>query len=355
MVLASAVTEPGIVAPGTRDLDTLASDLSSWLKGRLPGADRVRIENLRYPLGAGMSHETILFDASWDEAGAARQQGMVVRIKPGGNPVYQDDMFQEQYALMELMHRSGHVRASRPLWFEPLPDLLGAPFFVMEKAYGRVPVSYPSYGQSGWVVDAAPAARRTMWHDAVTQLASIQKVSTGEAPFLHLPGGDTGFEQELDRWRRYMEWIDPQGAMGELRRGFERLLASLPDNKPEGIVWGDARFGNMMFSDDYHVVAVMDWEQPSLGGALHDLAWWICNDRNHKARGGAERLEGLGTREETIVLWEAVSGKSAADLDWYEAFAMFKMDCLGTNMSRFRDSLPAFPPGALINGFLDRA
>ena len=54
-----------IVAPNTRDLDELAATLSAWLARQTPEVSDIRIDNLDYPRGAGMSHETVLFDAHW--------------------------------------------------------------------------------------------------------------------------------------------------------------------------------------------------------------------------------------------------------------------------------------------------
>jgi hypothetical protein len=71
-----------IVALKTRELDTLGSQLAGWLQGKMPAACDIRIDNLAYPFGAGQSHETILFDASWTEGGERRDEGMVVRISP---------------------------------------------------------------------------------------------------------------------------------------------------------------------------------------------------------------------------------------------------------------------------------
>lgn len=92
----------------------------------------------------------------------------------------------------------------------------------------------------------------------------------------------------------------------------------------------------MMIGADGEVVAVMDWEQPSLGGALHDLGWWLHSDHNQTAGQGIPPLEGMGTRDETIALWSEVSGKSAADIGWYEAFACLKMECLALRMMTLR-------------------
>lgn len=352
-----AGAKPGIVAPAVRDLDQLAAALVGWLGTQMPRAANIRIANLRYPLGAGMSHETILFDAFWSEGAGEQRHGLVVRIKPTRHLVYQDDMFEEQYRLMQTMHESGLVRVARPFWIERDPTLLGAPFFVMEQVSGRVAVSYPPYAQEGWLVETAPADRRRMWTDAVTQLASIQKVPLDDVGFLHLPGDFAeNFDQEVDRWRRYLDWIDADGRFQLLRDGFAGLLAARPKNRPEGIVWGDARLGNMMIGDDFQVAAVMDWEQPSLGGALHDLGWWLISDYNQTEARGIPTLDGMGSRDETIALWSEVSGKSAADIDWYEAFVVFKQECLGVRMVTLRD-MPIHvgaEPGSRLAQYLSR-
>jgi aminoglycoside phosphotransferase (APT) family kinase protein len=99
--------------------------------------------------------------------------------------------------------------------------------------------------------------------------------------------------------------------------------------------------GNMMFDDKFEVVAVMDWEQPSLGGALHDLAWWlVLSDMRHGAAPGRPHLDGMGTREETIALWGEVTGISTADIEWYEDFTALKLSCLGIRTARLKGAPP---------------
>jgi aminoglycoside phosphotransferase (APT) family kinase protein len=352
-----SVTAPTLVAPEVRDLDDLARQLAAWLKTRMPEADGIELRNLSYPLGAGMSHETILFDAAWREAGRTVERGMVVRIKPMRRQVYQDDMFDAQYQLMQLMHRLDVVPVAEPLWFEQDPSLLGAPFFVMAKVSGSVAVSFPPYSKQGWLFDAAPADRRRLWEDSVRALARIQTVPISEAPFLHLPGEFAeNFDQEIDRWTRYLDWADPERNCGLLRGAFERLKAARPKNRPEGIVWGDARLGNLMVSDDFKVVAVMDWEQPSLGGALQDLGWWLYTERLQTVLRGIPPLEGMGAREETLALWSETCGKSTADIEWYEAFAAFKMDCLSVRMlsvGTLPEAARQIEPGARTTAMLE--
>ncbi|MEZ5737671.1 MAG: phosphotransferase family protein [Novosphingobium sp.] len=328
-----------IVAPATRDLDDLAKDLAGWLAGKLSDASDITLENLTYPRGAGQSHETILFDAKWQEGGRERTQGCVVRIKPTDFTVFPDNLFDEQYKVMKVLHDGGYVRVAQPLWFEDDASILGSPFFVMEKKQGRVPVSIPPYAKTGWLSEATPEQRRKLWENAVRQLAAIQLVPIDKVRFLEgPPHAREGLAQEWDKYERFVAWVEEVGPQPVLRASLARLKSLWPKNQPEGMVWGDARIGNMMFDDDFEVVAVMDWEQPSLGGALQDLAWFLVLSETMHGRDtqmGAY-LEGMGSREETIALWEEITGKSAADIDWYEDFTHLKMSCTGVRMGHMR-------------------
>lgn len=331
-----------IVAPEQRDLAELGAILAAWLGEQLE-TQGVEITNLAYPRGAGQSHETILFDAAW----AGGRFGAVLRIKPGHFTVFPDDLFDQQFRVMQLMHGNGAVRVAEPLWLEEDTAVLGRPFFIMRKVAGRVPVSVPPYAREGWVKEATPAQRRRMWEAGVRQLAAIQTVPVDAAPFLRGPDhAPAGLVQEWDKYQRFVRWLEAEGAGADyiavLDKGLARLDACRPANQREGIVWGDARLGNMMFDDNFDVVAVMDWEQPSLGGALHDLAWFCeIAETMHgpNARHGAP-LDGMGSRTETIALWEKVSGKSASDLEWYEEFARLKMSCTGVRLALLRGGSP---------------
>ncbi|HKR88824.1 MAG TPA: phosphotransferase family protein [Phenylobacterium sp.] len=339
--------EAMIVAPRVRDFATLAEELGVWMRARMPQARDLRVESLAYPKGAGRSHETIPFDAVWTEDGAPKSQGFVVRIKPSDHIYYPDDLFEEQIRLMQVLHGHGHVKVAKVFWHEPDPKVLGAPFFVMEKKHGRVAVSNPPYSMTGWVAEATPAQRRRMWENGVRQLALIPKTPLASIRFLAGPGGLTGLEQEFDKYARFVEWVRPDVVSDILDKAMADLRRRWPRNQPPGLVWGDARLGNMMFNDDFEVVAVMDWEQPSLGGALHDLAWWIYMAEMVHAIPGRPWLEGMGTREETLALWNQVGGVSIADFEWYEQFTGLKVAALSVRTAMFRGQPPP-DEGSLI-------
>jgi aminoglycoside phosphotransferase (APT) family kinase protein len=331
-----------IVAPEVRDLRLLASQLAAWIASRLPDAEAVRVENLAYPFGAGQSHETVLFDLSWSQDGRPMTQGCVVRIKPTRHTVYPDDLFDEQYRIMQVLYADGRVRVARPLWLETDPTILGAPFFVMEKVRGRVAVSVPPYAEVGWVAEATPTQRAKMWEAGVRQLAAIQNVPRASLSFLEGPeGARSGLAQEWDKYTRFVRWVSADRRWPPLEAAVERLQQRWPKNQPEGLVWGDARIGNMMFDENFDVTAVVDWEQPSIGGALHDLAWWLYNGEvMHGHPDGTPRLAGIPTRDEIIGLWREVTRVSTDDLDWYEDFTRLKFAVLGVRTAALRGLPP---------------
>lgn len=331
-----------IVSPRVRDLDQLAAQLSVWLASKVFASNGVQIANLSYPSGAGMSHETILFDASWDDHGGPVTHGMVVRVKPTANQVFCDDLFDEQYRIMQLMFEKRYVPVAEPLWLEQDASVLGASFFVMRKLQGRVPVSRPPYAQEGWIADASPAQRRKLWESGIRTLASIALVPLEELTFLAGPeGARSGLEQEWDKYVRFVAWLSAESRSPVLNAALSALRERWPQNQPRGPVWGGAELVNMMFDESFEVIGVMDWEQPSLGGPLNDLAWWnFMSEMKHGAAPGRAHLEGMGTREETISLWGELTGLPTDDIEWYEDFMALKIACLSVSMARMH----AVPP-----------
>jgi len=59
-----------------------------------------------------------------------------------------------------------------------------------------------------------------------------------------------------------------------------------------------------------------------------DLGWWLYFDDFHSTSRDLVRLDGLGTRDETIAYWEDRVGEKAGDLTWYEVFTGFQVGLL---------------------------
>ena len=67
----------------TRDDNVIRERLQSYLASQLPGGANPQVSEISSPSASGMSSETLLFDATWTEAGGGAGGGAFVgRMAP---------------------------------------------------------------------------------------------------------------------------------------------------------------------------------------------------------------------------------------------------------------------------------
>ena len=324
------------------DLDALGEALARTLARRLDVVD-VAVGDLRVPAGAGTSSGTVLFSATWKDSAGAQQRDLVARTHPDKVQLFREPDFRKQYVVIDALHRSDRVKVAEAVFYEDDASVIGVPFFVMSQLQGRVPISFPGYNVEGFLFDATPAERRGAWESAMEELGKIARVPVDEFAFLDQPElGTRAVDQQLEYWHRSIDWSTSDQTPEPVWAMYEWLAANVPTDATNGFTWGDARIGNMMFGDDLRLAGVMDWEQANLSGTRMDLGWWLYFDDFHSTSRDLVRLDGLGTRDETIAFWEDRVGETAGDLTWYEVFTGFQVGLLS-----FRTMLILGSPTAL--------
>lgn len=309
--------------PTERSIDKTSEDLARWLAGRVPNARDIEIRSLGGPEETGFSSDTLLFDFTWKEEGVQRTEPVVVRLEPSGFPVFPSYEIAWQYILMDRLRGVG-VPTPRMLWLEENPAPVGARFYVMERVEGRIPPDRPPYHMDGWMLQAAPSERASLWRSGIEAMARVHCADWRALGFQFLDRpefGNTGIDQQLGYYERYLSWALGSDRHPACERAMKWLRANQPSGEPLRLCWGDARIGNMIFRDG-KCVAVLDWEMATLGNPAEDLAWYMYLDRHHCEGIGVPRLEGFPSREETVAQWESLTGLEArSTLDYYEIFA----------------------------------
>jgi len=222
------------------------------------------------------------------------------------------------------------------LYSEPDVDVLGAPFYVMVRVHGRVPGDVPSWHAKGWTVDLTPAERARMYDNGLASLVAVHHAAVGpELEFLAEPGEGTALDRYLTRLEGWYEWCGPSRRFGPetLAEGLAHLLDSRPDDPTEGVVWGDARPGNISFGDDLSVLALFDWETATTGPPGIDLGWWLMFERFLCEAQGLQRLEGVPDREGTIARYVALGGAGQPYVDYYELMAAVVMTLISSRLA----------------------
>ena len=309
-----------------RDLEADGAKFERWLRARLPRATDLRMSPLVSPTSSGFSNETLLFDLAWSEGGRAKSEKLVVRIQPIGYQVFPEYDLGLQFRTMQLL-ASTDVPVPRMLWLEAEDkSIFGAPFYVMAQVAGRVPTDQPPYHTGGWMTEISPAEREAIWlggFDAMARIHRLDLDATGFG-FLRRPQlGSNGLDQELAYYDKYWEWASQGRDNPVIQTARNWLLANKPKNEPEGLVWGDARIGNMIF-DGTKPVAVLDWEMVCTGSPEKDVGWAIFLDKHHSEGLGVPRLEGFPSYEDTLAFYGERSGRKVRNAHYYQVYAGYR-------------------------------
>ena len=265
------------------------------------------------PVGDGHSNVTFVLSTS-----------VVVRRPPRGPlPPSAHDVLREARLLRAL--EPTPVRVPKVLAVCPDPEVIGAPFYVMEQVRGEVITdSLPS------PLDNSPERARIADQliDALVELHGVDWREAGLEGF----GKPTGYlERQLRRFTGLWEHNRTRDlpAVEEIGRW---LTANLPESPPATIVHGDYRLGNTMFDTaaPARLVAIFDWEMATIGDPLADLGYMVMHwtqpdDPPSKfSLHTVTRLEGFPTREELVARYEERSGRSMSALNWYVTLALWK-------------------------------
>ena len=266
-----------------------------------------------HPVGDG--HSNVTFELS---------TGTILRRPPRGPlPPSAHDVLREARLLTAL--EPTPVRAPRVLATCPDPQVIGAPFYVMERVEGHVitselPAELDSPQERARIADELI--------DALVELHAVDWTSLDLEGF----GKPTGYlERQLRRFKglwehnktREIEEVEEVGAW---------LEANLPESPTATIVHGDYRLGNTMFAPTApaRLAAIFDWEMATIGDPLADLGYmmlhWIQADDQvgQFVLQNVTRQPGFPNRVEMIARYEQLSGRSMRALSWYVTLALWK-------------------------------
>jgi aminoglycoside phosphotransferase (APT) family kinase protein len=316
----------------SRDPATVPALLEGWLAGALPaGATDPRV-TLHSGIDAnGMSSETLVFDATWTAGGQEQQGEYVARVAPAAEdiPVFMGYALQDQYDAMRIVGERTDVPVPNVGLFEPTGEVLGTPFFLMDRIDGIVPPDVPPYNWGdNWLADASPEDQKRLQDNTVKAIAALHAMPDATETFGFLDRTDHPGETPLARnlaWARaWYQWAVPDLGPSPM---VERALAWLDANQPETstdtvLCWGDSRIGNVMFRD-FAPVGVLDWEMATIGPREMDLSWMVFAHQVFESITEVFGMPGMPhfMREEDVrATYADVTGKELGDLTWYHLY-----------------------------------
>lgn len=294
--------------------------IESYLRAHIPAIGAGVLEARQFPSGA--SNLTYLVRiGDWEG---------VLRRQPLGPVAPKAHDMRREAGLLERIHPVFPL-APRPYVFCSDLEIMGVPFYVMERRSGFV---FNNAFPPG--VEATPELCRRLSEtvvDTLVQIHAIDWQAAGLAEFGH-PEGFLG--RQVKGWieRYHRSETDESPDVDELTNW---LVEHTPTSPAPTLIHNDFKLNNMLMDaeDLARPVAVVDWEMTTIGDPLFDLgislSYWVQHDDPEELRAilpTVASLPGIITRAEFMQRYATKSGRDLSSMQFYMTFAYFKLSVI---------------------------
>ncbi len=286
-------------------VERLAALLESRLGARLDGIRQMR---------GGQSNPTFLVATDRGE--------YVLRKQPPGRLLPSAHAVDREYRVLDAL-KDTDVPVPRPVLFCGDREVIGTPFYLMQRLSGRV-FWLPA------LPELEAGERRAIFRAMAETLARLHRVDWRAVGLADFGKPGNYFARQVARWSR--QWQDSQTRANP---AIDRLAAWLPAHIPPGdetaICHGDYRLDNLIFHPrEPRVIGVLDWELSTLGHPLADLGYnCICFVTSPDYYKGVQGLDlaarGLPTMQEHVETYCRMAGRGDGITNFHLAFALFRL------------------------------
>ncbi|MFJ8791683.1 phosphotransferase family protein [Streptomyces sp. NPDC102462] len=276
----------------------------------------------------------------------------VVRRPPLGHVLATAHDMAREHRVIGALHPT-RVPVPRPVLLCEDPDVLGAPFYVMEFVEGT------PYRTAEQLAPLGPERTRNAVLSLVDTLVELHAVDPAEVGLADFGRPEGFLDRQLRRWGKQLDASRDRELAGidELHAALGRALPASP---APTVVHGDYRLDNVLIDADDRITAVLDWEMSTLGDPLTDLGLLVMYSlplgTPHSPVSTTAEAAGHPAPAELIERYAARSGRDVSAVSWYTAFAWFKLavilegihyrytlgQTVGPGFDRIGDLVPVF-------------
>jgi aminoglycoside phosphotransferase (APT) family kinase protein len=210
------------------------------------------------------------------------------------------------------------------------PAVLGASFYVMDLIDGVV-----VRDQLPAVLAADDDAGRACAFALVDALAAVHAFDWRAGGLTDFGRPDGYLERQVPRWLGQLARYKTR-ELPEVDEAGRWLASHTPPMQSPSVIHGDYKLDNVMFAPHLPVelVAVVDWEQSTIGDPLVDLGWVLglwSEPGDDGYVGSVSPLAGTRrppTRAELAERYATRSGRDLEHLAFYCVLGLFKLACV---------------------------
>jgi aminoglycoside phosphotransferase (APT) family kinase protein len=327
--------------PAGAELDPVR--LARYLDGKLDGVRGTLVveqfakgySNLSYLLRAADREYVLRRPALGAEDGAGARMG-------------------REYRLLAKLAKTW-ARAPHAVLYCEDPEILGAPFYVMNRIRGVILRSRVRGG-----MELGPERMRRLSENVVDTLAELHALDYSGLDPTDFPYPEDYVKRQLGAWAARYDAAQTDDVPA-LDAVWKWLRAHAPRDSGVALLHNDFKYDNLVLDAPTftRVVGVLDWEVATLGDPLVELgttlSFWVQADDPAPFQAmqvGPTHLRGSLRRAQIIERYEKKTGRDVTNVVFYYAFALYKLAVVAQEiLRRMRDGVLT-PDGQI--GMADR-
>lgn len=248
----------------------------------------------------------------------------VVRRPPLGHVLATAHDMKREHRVISALYPT-NVPVPRPVLLCEDPEngaVLGAPFYVMEFVEGT------PYRTAEQLAPLGPERTRNAVLSLVDTLVELHAVDPAEVGLEDFGRPEGFLDRQLRRWGKQLDASRNRDLAGidELHAALGRAL---PQSPAPAVVHGDYRLDNVLLDEQDRIRAILDWEMSTLGDPLTDLGLLVMYSvplgLPDSPVSTTATAPGHPDPAEIVERYAARSGRDVSEVDWYTAFAWFKL------------------------------
>ena len=289
--------------------------LREYLIGKLDGSTN----NLSVrQFGGGKANLTYLLDFG-------SHQYVLRRPPLGPLAPSSHDMYRE-YKVLSVLYKK-FPYAPRALHLCENEEIIGSPFFIMERKIGTVirkKLIENYYKQKN--------GPQLISEKLIKTLAEFHQVDYSEIGLDDL-GKPTGFvERQINGWKKRWDNAKHQ-EIDAVENIYAWLVKNVPNTNQFSIVHNDYKLDNVMFDTNNpgKIIAIFDWDMCTLGDPLCDLGsllsyWCTPSDPVFFQKGSTMPIdERFYTREKLVKDYADISGYDVSNIRFYHVLGLYRL------------------------------
>ena len=227
-----------------------------------------------------------------------------------------------EYRVLDALSKTD-VPVPKPLLYCADPEIIGTPFYVMERIEGRV-------FHDAALPDLTRDERMALYRSMAETLAKLHALDPNDIGLSDFGRPGNYFERQLARWSK--QWQESNvTSIPALDHLIDALARAVPsDEGVVSVVHGDYRMGNLIIHPtEPRIIGILDWELSTLGHPLADLGFaamaWHTTPKDY---GGIAGLDfgslGIPSKDAFVNAYMKYAKDKSPLMPFHIAFALFR-------------------------------